>query len=202
MIKLNGIRIELSEIENSIIDDALANNEESLVVDCMAATTIDSSTSSDSTEHHNKQLIAYCLLSTASIRKLGIPPEQLKRGIIVPPGHPLLSLLRARCDRRVRKGRTPSFFVLIDWLPLSPTGKRNRPALPPLTECSIMKSSIDDNENDSQLLWKQGKVGSNLAEVLCECLNLQQCQRQLVTLSKSNNVYSLCLYYECYSNTS
>ncbi|KAL7537415.1 hypothetical protein ACHAXR_007810 [Thalassiosira sp. AJA248-18] len=177
MVKLNGIRIELAEIENSIIDDGLANSEhDSLVEDCMAATTIDSSMDTENGEHQNRQLIAYCLLSALSISEIGIP-EQLENGVIVPPG-PLLSLLRARCGRRVKKGCTPSFFVLIDRLPLSATGKRNRSALPNLTECTIMGSS--DRENIS--LWNYGTVGRNVANQISVCLNLQPCQRQLVTV--------------------
>lgn len=182
MIKINGIRIELAEVQNAVIDDALKNSEEgSLVVDCLAAVTTNSSTGSDDVQH-NKQLVAYCILSAASISQLGISPQQLKRGIIVPPG-PLLSLLRARCDRRVRKGCTPSFFALIDRLPLSPTGKRDRSALPPLASCSILKSSNCDKDS----LWNRGGVGSFVATKICECLNLQHCQRQLVTCGKSNS---------------
>ena len=79
MVKTNGIQIELTEIENSIIDDTLANSEEcSLVVDCMAATTTTFSMCSDEVEHQQKQL-AYCLLSAESIPQLSIPPEQLQR---------------------------------------------------------------------------------------------------------------------------
>ena len=168
-----------------IVDDAPATHEESsLVIDCMAAvTTANSSTSPEDAGQQNKQLIAYCLLSATAIGQLRIPPDQLKHGIIVPPG-PLLSLLRARCDRCVRKGCTPSFFVIIERLPLSPTGKRNRPALPPLSECSIMESS---NCNDDNSLWKCGKMGPVLADKICEFLNLQPCQRKLVTLGKSKD---------------
>eukprot|EP00581_Thalassiosira_minuscula_P013959 CAMPEP_0183714800 /NCGR_PEP_ID=MMETSP0737-20130205/9230_1 /TAXON_ID=385413 /ORGANISM="Thalassiosira miniscula, Strain CCMP1093" /LENGTH=1053 /DNA_ID=CAMNT_0025943803 /DNA_START=272 /DNA_END=3433 /DNA_ORIENTATION=- len=180
MVKINGVRIELAEIENSTIDDQ--DGPESLVIDCMAGTT-DASAGIDGHEHKNKQIIAYCLLSTTSIAQLGISPAQLKSGALVPPGHPLLSLLRARCERRVRKGCNPSFFVLIDRLPLSPTGKRNRLALPPLAECSVLKSPVDDDANESEILWNRGKLSTNLANVLCECLNLQPCQRKLVTLN-------------------
>lgn len=176
MVKFNGIRIELSEIENACIDYA-SDEGGSLVIDCMAAVSC-SGTCVDSV-YQNKQLVAYCLLSSTSLSELGISAEELKSGVIVPPG-PLRSLLRVRCDRRVRKGCTPSFFVLIDQLPLSPTGKRCRSSLPPLSACSIMSSSANGSARKS--LWECGKVGSILANKICECLNLQPCQRQLVTL--------------------
>ncbi|KAL3807178.1 LOW QUALITY PROTEIN: hypothetical protein ACHAXA_006033, partial [Cyclostephanos tholiformis] len=188
MVKINGMRIELSEIENACIDYA-DDDEGRLVVDCIA--TVDGSSDSG-----HKQLIAYCLLSLR--RAFGIDFEQqisghtepksssilsaISRrtaGVIVAPG-PLLSLLRARCDRRVRRGCTPSFFVIIDRLPLSSTGKRSRSMLPPLAVCSIMKSSANSNEERS--LWNCGKLGSIVANKICECLNLQPCQRQFVTL--------------------
>ncbi|KAL3781530.1 hypothetical protein ACHAW5_005427 [Stephanodiscus triporus] len=198
MVKINGMRIELSEIENACIDDA-SDNEGRLVMDCVAAV---SGSSTDDSAHQCKQLIAYCLLSSASLSELGISfndeqisgyheaelssiPNGVSRrtaGIIVGPG-PLLSLLRARCDRRVRRGCTPRFFVLIDRLPLSPTGKRCRSTLPPLFACSIMNSSGNSNEKKS--LWECGRVGSIVANKICECLNLQPCQRQLVTLDSN-----------------
>mmetsp|Transcript_25497 Transcript_25497/g.61302 ORF Transcript_25497/g.61302 Transcript_25497/m.61302 type:complete len:1096 (+) Transcript_25497:59-3346(+) len=180
MVKINGVRIELQEVEHSIIDDVLVNDEEGrLVIDCMASI-ITSSISSEDTEHQHKQLVAYCVLSPASTAQLGLSSEHLNNGIIVPPG-PLLSLLRARCDRRVRRGCVPSVFILINRLPLSPTGKRDRSALPLLADCCIMGgTTTDGNEN----LWSyNGKIGRAVANKICECLNLQPCQRQLLTLN-------------------
>ena len=187
MVKFNGIRIELSEIENACIDDA-NYEEDRLVIDCMATLSVSSSRSSDDDSvHQNNQLVAYCLFSSVSLLELGVRSQDLKSGIIVTPG-PLLALLRMRCDRRVRKGCTPSVFVIIDRLPLSPTGKRCRSSLPPLSTCSIMNSSTSDNENKKNLR-ECGKVGSIVANKICECLNLQSCQRQLVTLGKSIYVF-------------
>jgi len=187
MVKFNGIRIELSEIENACIDDA-NYEEDRLVIDCMATLSVSSSMSSDDDSvHQNNQLVAYCLFSSVSLLELGVRSQDLKSGIIVAPG-PLLALLRMRCDRRVRKGCTPSVFVIIDRLPLSPTGKRCRSSLPPVSTCSIMNSSTSDNENKKNLR-ECGKVGSIVANKICECLNLQSCQRQLVTLGKSIYVF-------------
>jgi len=176
MVKINGIRIELAEIENSVIDDALTSDEEgSLVVDCMAKLSISTNDKSDNGYEH-KQLVAYCVLSAAAISELDTPPKDLKRGMMVSPS-PLLSVLRTRCDRRVRKGCTPSFFVIVDRFPLSPTGKRNRLALPTLGDCCIMA-----RESNGDSLRDYSKVGAIVANKLQECLNLQPCQRQLVTL--------------------
>ena len=180
MVKINGVRVELSEIEHAIIDDEMYNDEESrLVIDCIASLIVCSTT--DDNEHAHKQLVAFCLLSDVGISQLGISHGHLQSGIIVTPG-PLMTLLRARCNRQVRKGCTPSIFVLIDRIPLSPNGKRCRSTLPTLANCSIM-TSINDKENIS--LWDSGKAGSIVADAICECLNLQPWQRPLVTLGES-----------------
>jgi len=180
MVKINGIRIELAEIESAVIDDA---SEQNLIIDCMAAAVDNSRSDGDI----RKQIVAYCILSAASIAQLDISSESLRSGLIVPRS-PLLSLLRARCNKRVRKGCIPSFFVLVDRFPLSPTGKRNRSALPSLENCAIMGKSSDDDDGDrgeNTSLWKYGVSGAVLADKICECLNLHTCQRQLVT-TKSN----------------
>ena len=174
MVKINGIRLELSEVEASIVDGSEAlsdHNGGHLVVDCMASLTF---TESDANQR-KKQLVAYCILSEAAIDQLGLDRDRLRIGLIIPQG-PLLTVLRTRCDRRLRKGCTPSSFVIIDRLPLSPTGKRDRSALPPLSRCKIMVGS-----KDSKSLWSLGKVGATVASQICEILNLQPCQRQLVT---------------------
>ncbi|KAL7494057.1 hypothetical protein ACHAWT_002825 [Skeletonema menzelii] len=181
MVKFNGIRIELSEIEAAIIDDTVDDNC-GLVIDCMAAVVTSASSVTDNDENERKQLIAYCILSASSISQLGVDADHLKAGAIVPKS-PLLSLLRARCDQRVRKGCMPSFFVIIDRLPLSPTGKRNRAALPAIGNCSIMRLSAGDDVGTS--LWEYGVSGPIVAEKICECLNLQSCQKSLVTTSSS-----------------
>lgn len=173
MVKINGIRLELSEVESSIVDGSEALSD--LVVDCMASFTF---TESDENQWNKKQLVAYCILSEAAIDQLGLDRGRLRSGLILSQG-PLLTVLRTRCDRRLRKGCTPSFFVTIDRLPLSPTGKRDRSALPPLSRCKILMGS-----KDSKSLWSLGKVGATVANEICLMLNLQPCQRQLVTEGK------------------
>ena len=182
MVKVNGIRLELSEVEASIVDgsEALADHKEGhLVVDCMACLT---TTESDDNQQNKKQLVAYCILSEAAIDQIGLDRDRLRSGLIVSQG-PLLTVLRTRCDRRLRKGCTPSFFVLIDRLPLSPTGKRDRSALPPLSRCNVLMGS-----EDSKSLWSLGKVGATVANQICEILNLQPCQRQLVTEGRTATI--------------
>ncbi len=181
MVKINGIRIELSEIEASVIDD-IVDDSRGLVIDCMAAVATSASSAAHNDENERKQLIAYCILSASSISQLGVDADHLREGVIVPQS-PLLSLLRARCDRRVRKGCMPSFFVIIDRLPLSPTGKRNRSALPAIEKCSILRLSASDDTSTS--LWEYGVAGPIVAMKICECLNLQSCQKSLVTTRSS-----------------
>jgi acyl-CoA synthetase (AMP-forming)/AMP-acid ligase II len=198
MVKINGVRVELSEVEHAVIDEELDGNEEGrLVVDCIAALIVCSSMSSDNDEHEQKQLVAYCLLSASSLSQLGTSTEHLKSGVVVPPG-PLMSVLRARCNRQVRKGCTPSFFVLIDRIPLSPTGKRCRLSLPNLANCSTMTASM--NGKGSISLWDNGVAGSIVADVICECLNLQPCQWPLVTLGKSMLCTLLCAFLSFLTN--
>ena len=186
MIKHNGVRIELAEIESALIDDNVDETRAGgLVIDCMATTTTASpSDKHGSPDSMHKQLIVYCIVSPLCISELRIVPEQLRTGLIIPPG-PLLTTLRTRCDRRVRKGCTPSFFVLIDRLPLSPTGKRDRSRLPLLETCLLMGANRDDDET----LWQFGIVGLIVADKVCECLNLQPCQRALVT--RGSNFFAL-----------
>jgi acyl-CoA synthetase (AMP-forming)/AMP-acid ligase II len=178
MVKINGVRIELAEIESALIDDSSDERKGGgLVIDCMANTT------SNTIESTNKQLVAYCILSPICTHELSLNPEQLKNGIIVQEG-PLLAVLRTRCDKRVRKGCTPAYFILIDRLPLSATGKRNRSGLPSLETCILMgykDSGVDES------LWNCGVGGPIVAEKVCECLNLPQ--RALVTTR--SNFFSL-----------
>lgn len=183
MVKINGIRIELSEIETSVIDDNV-DESRGVVIDCMAALVTAPSATGDDDDDDNehKHLIAYCILSASSISQLGINSDHLKGGVIVPRS-PLLSLLRARCERRVRKGCMPSFFVILDRLPLSPTGKRSRSALPSIEKCSILRLSAVDDSSES--LWQHGVAGPVVAEKICECLNIQPCQKSLITTSSS-----------------
>ena len=182
MVKLNGVRIELAEIESALIDDVVDERKGGgLVIDCMTTTTM--ARSND--DLAQKQLVAFCIVSSVCTSELRLNANTLKRGIIVHHG-PLLAVLKARCDQRVRKGCTPSFFVLIDRLPLSPTGKRDRSRLPQLDTCILMGVGTNDSNT---ILWEFGYAGPIVAEKVCECLNLQPCQRSTVT--RGSNFFAL-----------
>ena len=182
MVKVNGVRIELAEIESALIDDLVDERKGGgLVVDCMATTTMARS-NDDSAQ---KQIVAFCIVSSICASELRINPNTLKNGIIIEHG-PLLAVLKARCDQRVKKGCTPSFFVLIDRLPLSPTGKRDRSRLPRLETCTLMGADTSDN---NQSLWEFGDAGPIVADKVCDCLNLQPCQRSTVT--RGSNFFAL-----------
>ena len=86
MVKINGVRVELSEVEHAVIGEELDGNEDGrLIVNCIAALIVCSLTSSGNDEHEQKQLVA------ASLSQLGISTEHLKSGVVVPPG-PLMSV--------------------------------------------------------------------------------------------------------------
>lgn len=188
MVKVNGVRIELAEIESALIDDITDERKDGgLVIDCLTATTTLASSANESAEADSpqKQLVAYCIVSSLCKKEMQLDHERLKNGIIVQHG-PLLAVLRARCDRKVRKGCTPSMFVLLDRLPLSPTGKRDRSRLPSLKNCQLMSN---DSSDASQSLWEIGIAGSIVADKVCECLNLQACQKTLLT--RGSNFFAL-----------
>ena len=104
------MRIELAEIGSALIDDTVDDRKGGgLVADCLATTTAAHS-NDDSTR---KQIVAYCIVSPICLAELCIDPDKLKKGLIIHHG-PLLAVLRVRCDKKVRKGCTLSFFVLLD----------------------------------------------------------------------------------------
>jgi len=73
MVKINGMRIELSEIENACIDDA-SDDGGGLVMDCIAAVVNGPSSSGDDSAHrHNQLLIVAFSLSRAKIIHSGVP---------------------------------------------------------------------------------------------------------------------------------
>ena len=151
----------MAEVENATTDGWVEDPRDSLVIDCMAALV---TAGAKSDEQPKKQLVAYCILSPDSVSQLGITKEDLQQGAIL--WGPLLTLLRARCDRFLRKGCTPAFFVAIQRFPLSPTGKRDRSGLPALEKCVFVGNQKDKN------LWECGRVGQIVAEKIVECLNL------------------------------
>jgi hypothetical protein len=160
MVKVNGVRVELGEIENALIDGTL-------VTACLAV--------DRDMDDGSKQIHAFCVLSPSGLLETGLNSAvESESGVVLAPC-PLLLLFRARCAERVRAGVVPSTFILIERLPLSPTGKRDRRQLPRVSDCVY---GFDDS---STPLWEYGSSGATVAQQVVDCLNLQPYQRHLVT---------------------
>ena len=185
MIKINGVRVELGEIEHAILDSESFSRcfySRSLVTGCIVVM-------NKVNDNQDSKLVAYCVLSDECLKEFGLKIEQFKigdQGLICSPG-PLLALLRARCERSIRKECIPSTFVLIPRIPLTRTGKRNRKALPPLDLCQMIDTVIDggSGNNTSVRLDKYGRCGKFVFNIFIECLNLQLKQQDIIT-SKAN----------------
>jgi len=171
MVKVNGVRVELGEIESALVDDAL-------VTGCLAV--------DREMDNGSKQIHAFCILSRQGRLEIGLYGViALESGVLLSTG-PLLLLLRARCTERVRAGVIPSHFIIIERIPLSPTGKRDRRQLPQLSECVLLDSLRDTSPDTvSKSLWEYGSSGATVAEQVVDCLNLQPCQRPLLTTDMS-----------------
>jgi acyl-CoA synthetase (AMP-forming)/AMP-acid ligase II/ankyrin repeat protein len=185
MIKINGVRVELGEIEAAIVDDippitnnadrsAMFNLNPVVVTDCLATMTKD--------ENSQKTLHAYCVLSEATWRELGIGSSNIESncGFLIDSG-PLWTLLRWRCVHRLKAACIPSAFVAMRQLPLSPTGKRDRSRLPSVGECKRFQGSGES----STPLKDYGSCGATLATIITETLNLQPSQKEMLTISAS-----------------
>ena len=191
MVKINGVRIELGEVESAIIDDvpeekdtnsnfqeAFGIEEQpSLVVQC--AVSASSPTSDEAADRIS--LTAYCVLSERCLGELGIyewPGAQADEmvGLILAPGSALHTLLRIRSASKVRKGCVPSNFVLIRKVPLGKTGKCDRKSLPKVESCFPIdfrgSSSCDDGTDSSKALRTYGNSGVTVAKAVTEALNL------------------------------
>ena len=174
MVKINGVRVELGEIESALIDDALIAN-------CLAV--------DKDLENGSKQIHVFCVLTQQGLSELELNRAvESTSGILLTSGA-LLLLLRLRCKELVRAGVIPSNFIVIKRLPLSPTGKRDRRSLPHLTDCISSDSLHDGNGDSSSLpLWEYGSSGATVADHVVRCLNLQPCQQSLLTTATSFGV--------------
>jgi len=173
MIKINGVRVELGEIESALTSGNYSdvNVKESFVTDCIAKCTKDSD--GQNTIH------AYCTFQENIWHELGLSPSEVSRmeeGIVI-NGGPLWTMLRIKCSNRLRKACIPSAFIGIRQLPLSRTGKRDRSRLPNLDSCSV----LNIRNKMSTPLQNYGNAGSIVFETLVRYLNLQPCQQTMVT---------------------
>ncbi|VEU44272.1 unnamed protein product [Pseudo-nitzschia multistriata] len=178
MIKINGVRVELGEIEAALTSgesNDSNDDQRTVVTDCLAKVIQDSG--------GQNTILAYCVFPETIWKEIGISLNDFRtkqQGVII-NGGPLWSLLRIKCSNRLRKACIPSTFVGIPRLPLSRTGKRDRLGLPGLSSCSILRIS---NELSTPL-EKYGLAGSMVVETLVKYLNLQPCQQQMLTKSVS-----------------
>lgn len=174
MVKVNGVRVELGEIEAALVDDAVQEDEPSVVVGCLAVV----KNAGPSDDASPKQIHAYCVLSEQCIKELKLEWDGISQGVFI-SSCPLLTLLHMRCSLRVRAGVMPSAFVLIPRIPLSPTGKSDRRQLPQIVDCVSLADL--NGSSDAGLLKEYGKSGSVVTDVVVEFLNLQPCQQSMLT---------------------
>jgi acyl-CoA synthetase (AMP-forming)/AMP-acid ligase II len=176
MVKFNGIRIELDEIEAALAMDG--NNAGTILVDSLIAVV------SEEDSSKAQDLIAYVVLSSECFHELKVDVNIPESGVLCTPG-PLLTLLRERCRLRARV--TPSAFVIIPRVPLSPTGKRFRKGVPPLSSSVPLDQLFLGQSGTGGVaaapLRKYGTSGPIVADQIIDCLNLQPSQEAMLTTS-------------------
>ena len=196
MVKIHGVRIELGEIEQALLDPVEITSSENplqLVLDCVVKVEVVDE------EEGSKKLYAYCVISGKCLRKIGINsfPETNNgigtMGIICPPC-PLLTVLRARCSEKVRKGSTPSTFIIIDRIPLSRTGKVNRKSLPTMENCVTLEELVPQLYSSAHLS-EYGRCGKFITQELTACLNLHPSQKKMITTTANFAQLGKVLYY-------
>jgi len=172
MVKFNGVRVELGEIENAIVD---CNTDQSVVVDAIVVATQQDEYSNTATN-----LYAYVILSPDCLMELGISSAVPDTGLLCSDG-PLLTLLRERCRTSARV--IPSAFIVLPRVPLSPTGKRYRRGVPSVKDAVDMATQYDSEGKGSGSvpLFAYGRTGSLVTKQIIDCLNLQSSQEKLLT---------------------
>jgi acyl-CoA synthetase (AMP-forming)/AMP-acid ligase II/ankyrin repeat protein len=176
MVKFNGVRVELGEIEAALVDDLIIEPQQlSIVVDSLV---VAGPGASDHDSSATNELLAYCIIGSRCKRELGLLADIPASGVFCTAG-PLLALLRERCKQRARI--TPSAFVLLPRVPLSRTGKRDRHEAPPLNESVPLDSLFSTGDLPCVPLREYGKSGALVAEQIIDCLNLQPSQEALLT---------------------
>ena len=174
-IKINGIRVELGEIEAALVDDS---TEYCVVTGAIAVAVPDSTTTSTVT---TTELHAYVVLSDSCLQELDFRDVRIPDEGVLCCDTPLLTLLRERCHQKARV--TPSAFVIVPRIPMSATGKRDRRLLPPLQNTLPITEIFVRKEGDriSLPLQSYGKTGSMIVEGISKCLNLQPCQMRILS---------------------
>ena len=134
-VKVNGFRVELGEIE-------IALREHPQIKDVAVLAQGD--------DVGGRRLIAYCVPADAS-------------AAICVPGSGAALQLRAFLEARLPRHLVPSLFIALPALPLSPTGKLDRSALP--VSSSVIADSVDSTT--------QTAIERLLTRLWCESLGVQ-----------------------------
>lgn len=175
MVKVNGVRVELAEIEAALVDDKV---DFSIVVDSIA---VASRNDNQEESAAAKEVIAYVVISSECLHgELGMVEPVPTGGALCSSGAlSILFQMRCKCQTKV----VPTAFVLIPGIPLSPTGKRDRRGVPNVTDAVLLHSLLREGaekELDTPLR-EYGRTGSIVASEIIDCLNLQPVQAEMMT---------------------
>lgn len=174
MVKVNGVRVELGEVEAALVDDRY---EFSVVLDAIvtADQPVNAAASSFALMLH-----AFVVLSDFCLKEMGFVMDVPESGLVCTEA-PLLTLLRARCLAKARA--VPAVFVVIPRIPLSPTGKRYRRGVPSIDDALPLATSLqlDSGRPSSIPLREYGRTGQMVAQEISECLNLRPSQETLLS---------------------
>lgn len=209
MVKVNGIRVDPVEVEESILEECPDSADISsllglagvtpLVVDCAVVFSSNGTASGagfgsgsgfDTDNSPPKKLVAYFVLSEEAEAETGWGALLSESGVVVPTG-PLLTLLHTRCVRRLKHGVVPAVYVCVREIPVTATGKRNLTCLPDVAGCR----GVEDVGMRGDLLMDRGGAGAALAREVITCLNLQPCQYSSVTAKVGGSF--VMLYERC-----
>ncbi|HEY0607596.1 MAG TPA: amino acid adenylation domain-containing protein, partial [Herpetosiphonaceae bacterium] len=149
-VKLRGFRIELGEIEAVLA-------QHPMVQDCTVIVHSD--------EQSHTLLVAYVVENQEPRTKN--QEDSTDPGFRTPVGHPVLgSELRQYVGSRLPEYMVPSMFVVLDALPLTPSGKLDRRALP-LPDRSR-------RDLDGEVVLPRTPLEATLASIWAELLGIEQ----------------------------
>lgn len=170
-VKINGIRVELGEIETALVDDS---SDYSVVTGAIVVAVQDSRSAATTDIH------AYVVINESCLLELDSGLQVPANGILC-CDTVLLTLLRERCQMQARV--IPSAFIIIPRIPMSATGKRDRRLLPPFQNALPITEILTRTKGEriSFPLRTYGKTGSMIVEEITKCLNLQACQTRILS---------------------
>ncbi|MFY9074804.1 amino acid adenylation domain-containing protein [Malaciobacter mytili] len=128
-VKINGHRIELAEIESSLLQHKLVQN--------VVVTAIDNYGNSEiatNAKYNKQKLIAYCVCNSTNQKEIKIE-------------------LKSWLEERLPSYMIPNHFYILDSIPLTNNGKVNRKALPlPIDEKEKIKNNSIPQTQKQKLL--------------------------------------------------